>query len=476
MAAANGFCWSSRSRYLPEPGSRYEWSTVRSSSLLQVSKVGGNGGDPWSNATGVLRSSTLTLSFHFPANLGGRTIIKNGTVASDCSEVVMHDSRPGCVYRRCSSGACLAPPAPAPAPPTPVPREQMLPWLRTKASELLGQATVPTTVIGGPSLLQPGISATYQGQWMRDGYYGIANGWSALRNHTEARLGVEFLFSRTRRTDGALPQMVSLSGDPSWVMWGNCTCQPNCPGDAGPFQCPWEAVLNGSDASYGCCTGQLVVMDSAPFGVLTVAHFVSKLPESKGGGLPFFTRHFAAIDAAMDTGVPLSPSGLPEADPKYSPARVGYGFADALGKSGDDLYMSVLFWDACNQLAGLHGQAAAVVPPGAERSKHLDSAAVREQETPALLIAENLTQSSYCPSVSRVVFFVSASSFLSMTLFVSLAPQHFKSRADSVRANISSLWDDSVGAFRAASVKRRESVDVWGSVYAGPTDFPFASV
>jgi hypothetical protein len=369
--------------YLPEPGSRYEWSTL-SPSLIAVAKAGGNGGDPWSNATGDAGPSenTLTLSFHYPANLGGRTITKNGTVAGDCSDVVMHDVQPGCIYRRCSAGACPSPPTPAPDPPPtphpPLPRDKVLPWLRAKAAELLAQATVPTTVPDGPHLLQPGTSATYRGQWMRDGYYGIVNGWSALHNHTEARLGVEFLFSRTRPTDGALPQMVSLSGDPSWVMWGNCTCQPNCPGDAGPFQCPWQAVLNSSDAPFGCCMGQLVVMDSAPFAVLTTAHFVSRLSETQGGGLPFFMGHSAVIDAAMNTGVPLSSSGLPEADPKFSPARVGYGFADALGKSGEDLYMSVLFWDACNQLTGLHHRAAAAAATGAERSKHLASAAVRE--------------------------------------------------------------------------------------------------
>ena len=38
--------------YLPEPGSRYEWSAL-SPSLVTVAKAGGNAGDPWSNATGA---------------------------------------------------------------------------------------------------------------------------------------------------------------------------------------------------------------------------------------------------------------------------------------------------------------------------------------------------------------------------------------------------------------------------------------
>ena len=37
--------------------------------------------------------------------------------------------------------------------------------------------------------------------------------------------------------------------------------------------------------------------------------------------------------------------------------------------------MSVLFWDACNQLAGLHSRAAAAAT-GAGRGKHLAAAAV----------------------------------------------------------------------------------------------------
>ena len=210
--------------------------------------------------------------------------------------------------------------------------------------------------------------------------------------------------------------MISLSGNPSWVMWGNCSCQPVCPGGVGPFQCDWAAVRNGSAGADPCCTGKLVVMDSGPFAALTAAHFVAHLPESQGGGMPFFLRHADAIEASMDAGVPLSPSGLPAADPSYTPARVGYGFADALGKSGEDLYMSVLFFDGCTSLAALHTRAAA---GGANRTRHLTAAA------------------------------------------------HFRARAAAITANISALWNPSAGAFRAASVKRRDSIDVWGSAYAG---------
>jgi hypothetical protein len=83
-----------------------------------------------------------------------------------------------------------------------------------------------------------------------------------------------------------------------------------------------------------------VVMDSGPFAVLTVSHFVDNLTEAEGGGMGFFLAHADALGSAMDNGVPLSPSGLPAADPADHPARVGYGFADALGKSGEDLYVA----------------------------------------------------------------------------------------------------------------------------------------
>ena len=45
--------------YLPEPGSRYAWLAPSPSALL-VTKTGGNGGDPWSNASGVVALPALT--------------------------------------------------------------------------------------------------------------------------------------------------------------------------------------------------------------------------------------------------------------------------------------------------------------------------------------------------------------------------------------------------------------------------------
>ena len=77
--------------YLPEPGSRYAWLAPSPSALL-VTKTGGNGGDPWSNASGVVALPALTLSFHYPSSLGGQIITKNGTILMNMLERLLEST------------------------------------------------------------------------------------------------------------------------------------------------------------------------------------------------------------------------------------------------------------------------------------------------------------------------------------------------------------------------------------------------
>jgi hypothetical protein len=64
---------------------------------------------------------------------------------------------------------------------------------------------------------------------------------------------------------------------------------------------------------------------------------------------------------------------------------VGYGFADGLGKSGEDLYMSVLFWESATQLqlAALHTRAAAA-SSGDGKATHLAAAVHFQQRAGAV--------------------------------------------------------------------------------------------
>jgi hypothetical protein len=126
---------------------------------LAVAKIAADPGDPWENATGTVSSDgVVVLSFHFPLPIG-MNITKNGTVSADCNTVAMHDVSPGCVYTRCQGNGneCPSPNPPPGPPPSPLPRNQIVPWLRAEASQLLKEATVNSTVAGAPPLLQPGI-------------------------------------------------------------------------------------------------------------------------------------------------------------------------------------------------------------------------------------------------------------------------------------------------------------------------------
>lgn len=79
-------------------------------------------------------------------------------------------------------------------------------WLRSTTAWLLCAAHI--TFADGTRHLTPGYPTMYNGQWMRDGYYGMAQAWELVNATHQAQYieSFEWMLSRAR-ADGILPQM-----------------------------------------------------------------------------------------------------------------------------------------------------------------------------------------------------------------------------------------------------------------------------
>ena len=104
---------------------------------------------------------------------------------------------------------------------------------------------------------------------------------------------------------------------------------------------PSGATLYGQE-------GRNLTLDSAPFAVRTVVMIAERT-----GNKSFFEEYAPALTRGLGT-MPLSPRGLVWNDPG-NPA-IGYGFHDSVIKSGEVLYTSLLFFDACMGLSRLYNR------------------------------------------------------------------------------------------------------------------------
>jgi hypothetical protein len=148
-------------------------------------------------------------------------------------------------------------------------------------------------------------------------------------------------------------------------------------------------------------------LDNPPFLVIAVDAYLQRVPASRRASL--FEEWSQVLDIGMDW-IPLSPSGLVYNNPDkpHSP----YGFTDCIGKTGELLMESLLYWQACRMLERWHRQ----VGRGQRAAEY-----------------------------SR--------------------------RARQVEQNIGRLWDEKAEAFLAATVDCRQ-VDIWGNAYALAIGFP----
>ncbi len=133
---------------------------------------------------------------------------------------------------------------------------------------------------------------------------------------------------------------------------------------------------------------------------------------SKRDDLNFFHQHQAALINALNF-IPRSASGLVYIEPGHRQSP--YGFTDTVAKSGDLFFSSLLLWQAYRAMASFY-----------QRCNH-------DQNDNA-----------------------------------------YQQKAENIKKNILSLWDEESGMFYAASEDCRQ-IDIWGNAYALYIHFPLGN-
>lgn len=224
----------------------------------------------------------------------------------------------------------------------------------------------------GIPVYMPDCSGNYGALWTRDFAYYVENVPDMIPQE-EIREALLYLI-RGQRDDGCAPDRVDLEGRPVYC--------------AGPLGRPIAAPP----------------LDNAQFLTKIACTYARHMKD-----LDLFGEIVDRLDRAMDW-VPLSRDGLVWNDPEnpHSP----YGFTDCIGKTGELLFCSILYWEASRMLADM----AAMIDEGD--------------------IAEK-----------------------------------YGFRSWMIENNLVKLWDEEVGAFMAAGGDCRQ-VDIWGNIYLISVDLP----
>jgi hypothetical protein len=216
----------------------------------------------------------------------------------------------------------------------------------------------------GTVLFTPDGQGNYGALWTRDFAY-MVEGAGDLIDPPEVRAAIVYLL-RGQRADGCIPDRVQADGRPVY--------------SAGPADAPL-----GDPPT-----------DNAQFMVSLVHDYVRRT-----GDLDLARQSLPSLGKALE-GVNRSAGGLVYIAPgrRQSP----YGFTDTVAKTGELLFSSLLYWDACGKMITLCAQ---------------------------------------CDEDDR----------------------RYRQQAEAVERGLDRLWDQEIGAFRAATVDNA-LIDVWGSVFA----------
>lgn len=163
----------------------------------------------------------------------------------------------------------------------------------------------------GTTIITPAGSGKYSGMYTRDFCYTVEGCGHLIDQETMAG-AIDYLFAR-QREDGLMPNRVEADGRAVYVVHGNTDALNHPP------------------------------LDNAQFAVKLVDAYVDHT-----GDWELFLRHKNALMDAMETLEP-SEDGLLHVDP--SNPHSAYGFTDTVAKTGEVLFCSLLYWEACMLLA-----------------------------------------------------------------------------------------------------------------------------
>ena len=245
-------------------------------------------------------------------------------------------------------------------------------WLKAETERQL-QGCVLMAHDGTP-LYTPDGERGYAALWTRDFCCMVENAYDFVpQEHIQKTI---LYLIKGQRADGCMPDRVQTDGLAVYC--------------AGPTGSP---------------VGQ-PPLDNSQFMVKLVAEYVAH-----SGDINSFEKISDKLIAGMDF-LPRTEQGLIYNDPEnpHSP----YGFTDTIAKTGEELFSSLLYWEACQ------------------------------------LLAKMLEQCGDPKSA-----------------------QDFISRATLIQKNLDILWDEKSGMYLAASINCRQ-IDIWGNAYAIYIGFPLA--
>ena len=244
--------------------------------------------------------------------------------------------------------------------------EECMAWLQSKSKEMIPASRC--AMKDGTAAFPPQVGGGYDAFWLRDYAY-MVEGCSEAFSDKELTDACR-VFVGGQRADGACVDCIKFDGTPIYKPgFGSMGDNPVADGSQFTVAVVWLAFQRTKDAAL------------AKKYVDPLIKAMSAVPRNAGNGL-----------------VQIKPGGYD---------RCPYGFTDTVRKQGDELFTSLLYFEAARQLADL-----------------LDAA---ERTADA---------------------------------------KHWRVEADRVAASVRTVfWDANVGLFRAATVQCKEP-DIWGSAYA----------
>jgi hypothetical protein len=265
--------------------------------------------------------------------------------------------------------------------------EEKMQWLIEKSHDMHGRAL---TLLGGVPVYSP---MGYTGTWARDMYYTVSGVPEKVDPSTIAT--VVDMYMTHQHPSGMVAKNLG-EGGPSYVCWH---VPGGYEGVAEPLTlCSAHPRWNDYD--------QKPEADSAQFVVMLAHEYWQRTNDTA-----FVRRHLAGWKRAMDV-MPRDGSGLIWIDPQHP--HTTYGFTDHVVKTGNELYCSLLYWDA------------------------------------SLLLAE-----------------------MARAVGETVLAEDFEQRAALIEQNIDRLKDPETGVYFAATETGRQ-IDIWGNAYLVWINFPDA--